>query len=205
MVVVQNYFLSAPYGRNWRYLFSSRHVPAWQIGLLVVGFFIGVWALFLWYFAVLSKRHSWILPVFAIGLGCPRWCQMLWATSNIGLYVPWAGGPAASAFAGRALWLWLGVLDALQGVGIGMILLQTLTRFHIAFTLVAGQVLGSIATVLARATAPNNVGPGDVFPDFSAGPGEGLSRPWFWIALLFQILLCGGFFLFFRKEQLSKP
>lgn len=42
---------------------------------------------------------------------------MLWGTSNIGAYVPWAGGGAASALVGRGLWLWLGVLDAIQGVG----------------------------------------------------------------------------------------
>jgi alpha-1,3-glucan synthase len=86
-----------------------------------------------------------------------------------------------------------------------MILLNTLTRFHIAFTLIAAQVLGSIATILARATAPNKIGPGDVFPDFSAGFSEGLSKAWFWIALLFQLSINVTCFLFFRKEQLSKP
>jgi alpha-1,3-glucan synthase len=205
MVVVQNYWLSAPYGRTWLYLWSSQHVPAWQIAILVAVFFLGVWAAFLYLFSVLSKRHSWILPIFAIGLGAPRWCQMLWATSNIGQYVPWAGGNAASAFAGRALWLWLGVLDALQGVGFGMILLNTLTRFHIAFTLIAAQVLGSIATIAARGSAPDKTGPGDVFPDFSASIGEGLSKAWFWIALLMQLSINVLCFFFFRKEQLSKP
>lgn len=42
---------------------------------------------------------------------------MLWSTSNIGAYLPWAGGPLASALVGRVLWLWLGVLDTVQGVG----------------------------------------------------------------------------------------
>ncbi len=204
-VVIQNYWLSAPYGRNWGYLWSSNHAQAWQIVLLVILFFVVVWAVFLWIFGILSKDHSWILPVFAIGLGAPRWCQLLWGTSNIGQYVPWAGGPVASALVGRSLWLWLGVLDAVQGVGFGMILLQTLTRIHIAFTLIAAQVLGSIATILARATAPNKLGPGDVFPDFSAGFGEGFTKAWFWVALLFQLTICVGFFTFFRKEQLSKP
>lgn len=202
---MQNYWLSAPYGRNWLYLWSSQHVPAWQIAILVAGFFIFVWAGLLWIFGILSKRHAWILPIFAIGLGAPRWCQMLWSTSNIGLYVPWAGGPIASAFAGRSLWLWLGVLDAFQGVGFGMILLNTLTRFHIAFTLLAAQVLGSVATILARATAPNAIGPGDVFPDFSAGVTEGLGRPWFWIGLACQLAINVMAFFFFRKEQLAKP
>lgn len=47
---------------------------------------------------------------------------MLWGTSSLALYIPWAGrgGP----YLGTTLWLWLGVLDAVQGVGLGMILLQ---------------------------------------------------------------------------------
>ena len=205
VVVIQNYWLSAPYGRNWLYLWSSQHVAAWQIAILVAVFFIGVWAAFLYVFAALSTRHSWVLPVFAMGLGAPRWAQMLWGTSNIGQYVPWAGGPVISAIAGRSLWLWLGVLDAVQGVGFGMILLQTLTRFHVLFTLIAAQVLGSIATIVARATAPDKIGPGDVFPDFSAGAMPGLGKAWFWVALLMNLAVPMGFFMFFRKEQLSKP
>ncbi len=205
VVVIQNYWLSAPYGRNWLYLWSSQHLPAWQTLILVFVFFVLVWAAILYVFSRLSTSHSWILPVFSMGLGAPRWAQIMWATSNIGAYVPWAGGPVASAIAGRALWLWLGVLDAVQGVGFGMILLQTLTRFHVLFTLIAAQVLGSIATILARATAPDKVGPGDVFPDFSAGPSEGLGKAWFWVGLLFQLAIPLGFFRFFRKEQLSKP
>ena len=35
----------------------------------------------------------------------------------MGQYLPWTTGPVASALAGRSLWLWLGVLDAVQGVG----------------------------------------------------------------------------------------
>lgn len=130
---------------------------------------------------------------------------MLWGTSGMGLWVPWAGeNPVAGALAGRALWLWLGVLDALQGVGFGMILLQTLTRFHIVFTLVAAQVLESIATILGRATAPDNDGPGTVFPNLVLGLG-GLTHPSFWVALGLQLVICVGFFKFFRKEQLQKP
>ena len=164
-----------------------------------------MWAALLWIFGILSRYHSWVIPVFAVGLGAPRWCQILWGTSNIGLHVPWAGGAVAGALAGRSLWLWLGVLDAFQGVGFGMILLQTLTRIHIACTLIAAQVLGSIATMLARATAPDSTGPGDVFPDFSAGVQQGLSKGWFWVGLMFQLVICVGLFAFFRKEQLTKP
>lgn len=132
---IQNLFLSAPYGRNWKYLWSSKHAPAWSIVLLIILFFIVIWAVILWYFSEQSTIHSWILPMFAVGLGAPRWCQILWSCSNIGMYLPWAGGPVASAILGRMLWLWLGVLDSLQGIGFGMILLQTLTRYHVTFTL----------------------------------------------------------------------
>ena len=86
-----------------------------------------------------------------------------------------------------------------------MILLNTVTRFHIAFALLAAQVIGSIGTILARATAPNKIGPGDVFPDFSGDILPALNKADFWVCLLFMIsinLLC---FMFFRKEQLQKP
>ena len=172
MVIIQNYWLSAPYSRNWTYLWSSTHVSQWEIALLVILFFVIVWAGILRLFAILSKSHSWILPVFAIGVGAPRWCQMFWGISNIGVYLPWAGGPEASALMGSSLWLWLWVLDSIRGAGLGMILLQTLTRMHVAFTLIGAQVLGSLATIAARATAPNNIGPGDVFPDFSSIPSN---------------------------------
>ncbi|KAL3424556.1 glycosyl transferase group 1 [Phlyctema vagabunda] len=205
-VILQNYFLSAPYGRNWGYLWSSRYASNWSVAIEVFIFFIGVWAAMLIFFGYLSKSHSWILPIFAIGLGAPRWAQMLWGTSGLGLWLPWfPGGPAAGALAGRAVWLWLGVLDSLQGVGFGMMLLQTLTRIHIAISLVVAQILGTLITMLAKATAPDKDGPGDVFPDFSAGVVDGLSKPWFWIALAAQLVIPIGFFKFFRKEQLSKP
>ncbi|KAI9835518.1 MAG: hypothetical protein M1819_001969 [Sarea resinae] len=203
-VFIQNYFLSAPFGRNWRYLWTTKHASQWQIFLLVILFFIGVWAAVLWILSTLSKSHSWILPVFAIGLGAPRWCQMLWGTSGVGAYLPWTGSAVASALIGRTLWLWLGILDSLQGVGFGMILLQTMTRFHITFTLIAAQVIGSVGTILARATAPDKVGPGSVFPNLALG-ASGLNSGVFWISLLFQLVICVGFFTFFRKEQLSKP
>ena len=106
-VIIQNFFLSAPYGRNWTcklsrwlgvlkpcvdhyftaVLWSSKHATAWQIVLLVILFFVIVWdgllgkstlcvvtdlkqlTVSLAVLSKLSKDHSWILPVFAIGLG----------------------------------------------------------------------------------------------------------------------------------------
>lgn len=86
-----------------------------------------------------------------------------------------------------------------------MILINTLTRFHIVFTLLAAQVIGSISTILARGTAPDKLGPGDVFPNFAAGVADGLSKASFWICLIFLLSINVLCFMFFRKEQLQKP
>lgn len=205
VVIIQNFFLSTLTGRNWAFLWSSGQAKIWQVVILVIVFFVVLWSAILYFFARLSASHSWILPLFAIGLGAPRWAQILWSCSNIGAYLPWAGSGVASALISRSLWLWLGVLDAIQGVGFGMILLQTLTRVHIAYTLIVAQVLGSLATIVARAAAPNKLGPGDVFPDFTRGAYPGVTKAWFWVGLACQLLICVGFFRYFRKEQLTKP
>lgn len=205
VAAIQNYFLSAPYGRSWSYLWSSAVAPAWSIAVLAVFFFVVVWAAILAVMAYLSNEHSWALPLFAIGLGAPRWAQLLWGTSGVGLYLPWVGSDLAGALLGRSLWLWLGVLDALQGVGFGMILLQTLGRFHVSWTVFGAQVIGSIGTIAARASAPDKIGPGPVFPNLALNLWEGLNNVWLWVPLLLQLLVCVGFFVFFRKEQLFKP
>jgi hypothetical protein len=133
---------------------------------------------------------------------------MLWGTSSLGLYVPWGGssGPYLSV----SLWLWLGVLDAIQGVGLGMILLQTLSRLHVCATLAFAQMIGSIVVIVARATSPNALGPGTVFPDAAKWtPSEGwaespIAYPLFWVALVCQIVIVVGYFWFYRKEQLGE-
>ncbi|GKT68656.1 alpha-glucan synthase [Colletotrichum tofieldiae] len=168
-VCIQNYFLSTLFGRSWFFLFSSQHVPIWSMVILALFFFIIVWALAIWALARASESHPWLFPMFAVGLGVPRWAQTWWGTSRIGVYMPWAGSVIAGTVLSRILWLWLGVLDGLQGAGIGMILMLTLTRVHVAAACAGAQVLGSIFTMLARATAPNKVGPSTVFPDISEG------------------------------------
>lgn len=204
-VVIQNFFLSTQYGRSWSFLFSSQHTSWWQIYCLVVFFFVGIWTCFMWCFSLLTHSHSWILPIFAIGLGAPRFLQLWWGTSNMGQHLGFAPfGYLGSAIFSRSLWLWLGVLDSVQGVGFGMILLGTLTRVHVAFTLIVTQVVGSATTAVARACAPNNSGPGPVFPDVIAGVGK-LVNPAFLLALTLNLVICLGFFKFFRKEQLTKP
>ncbi len=213
-----------PYGRNWSFLWSVP-IPTYQILLLVIAFFIGVWGALLGILTHFSKTHTWLLPVFAVGLGAPKWCQMMWGTSSLALYIPWAG--SGGPYLGLSLWLWLGVLDAIQGVGLGMILLQTLSRLHVCATLAFSQIIGSVCVMIARATAPNRIGPGSVFPDaakwdfdeglkglstiypteLSVDPfhtGSPMAEPVFWIALICQLIIVIGYFWFYRKEQLCK-
>ncbi|KAF3763907.1 family 5 glycosyltransferase [Cryphonectria parasitica EP155] len=204
-VVIQNYFLSAVYGRNWFFLFSSSALPIWGAVLLALGFFVFMWAILLFILARLSRGHPWLFPMFAVGLGAPRWAQTFWGISRIGLWLPWAGSALASAVVSRLLWLWLGLLDGIQGAGIGMILMLTLTRVHVAAAIVGAQVLGSIATIAARASAPDKLGPGPVFPDLSKGAGAVVGSAWFWVVLGLNLGICFGYFKFFRKEQVSKP
>lgn len=119
--------------------------------MLVIVFFVGVWIVFLYAFSRLSESHSWILPVFAMGLGAPRWAQILWSISNMGQYLPWTAGPVASGLAGRSLWLWLGVLDAVQGVG-------KCQRFHSCISAVSTlytQPFGEVGS--RRLTYPNRI------------------------------------------------
>ncbi|KAL3474030.1 hypothetical protein BJX99DRAFT_232288 [Aspergillus californicus] len=204
MVIIQNWFLAAAVGRNWSFLWSSSHAKTWQIVVLVVGFFIILWVALMLLFRFLAKEHSWILPVFGLSVGAPRWAQTWWGTSNIGYYLPWAGGLTSGAIASRCLWLWLGLLDEIQQVGLGMILLQTLTRVHVCFVLIAAQALGSIATICARGFAPNNLGPAGISPDVGTSVDK-VGNAWFWIALFFQLLASFGFLLFYRREQLNRP
>ncbi|KAJ3541757.1 hypothetical protein NM688_g6042 [Phlebia brevispora] len=206
--ILRDYWLSGPYGRNWSFLWNVP-IPKWQILLLIIAFFIFVWAIMLGILTWFSKTHTWLLPVFAVGLGAPRWCQMLWGTSSLALYIPWAGH--AGPYLGISLWLWLGVLDAIQGVGLGMILLQTLSRLHVCATLAFAQIIGSVCVMVARATAPNKVGPESVFPDaaswdFQDGlKGSPMASAPFWVAMICQIIIVIGYFWFYRKEQLARP
>lgn len=63
--------------------------------------------------------------------------------------------------------------------------------------------------MVARATAPNRIGPGTVFPDaakwdISEGlAGSPIALPLFWVALVCQLIIVFGYFWFYRKEQLG--
>ncbi|KAL7416221.1 putative alpha-1,3-glucan synthase [Mrakia frigida] len=208
--VLRDFWLSPPYGRNWSYLWKNPAIPVWATAILVIVFFVFVWGGILAVLTRFAKVHSWLLPIVAIGLGAPRWCQMFWGTSGIALNMAWAGkiGP----FLGSALWLYLGVLDNIQGVGLGMLLLQTLSRFHVCAAIFFCQCLGAIVVVIARAASPGRLGPGTVFPNFALWDLaiDGMAQiplrfPLFWICLLSQISIVVGYLWLFRKEQLTKP
>jgi alpha-1,3-glucan synthase len=76
-----------------------------------------------------------------------------------------------------------------------MVLLRTLTRVQIAFTLISTQVLGSVTTIVARSVEPNKLGLGDVFPYFRRGAYPGVMRVWFWVGLVLELCICVGVFL----------
>ena len=67
--------LIQPYGRNWAFLWSSP-IPKVAILALIIVFFVIVWALLIGILTYFAKVHTWLLPVFAVGLGAPRWCQV---------------------------------------------------------------------------------------------------------------------------------
>ncbi|KAJ4474841.1 modular protein with glycoside hydrolase family 13 and glycosyltransferase family 5 domains [Lentinula aciculospora] len=207
--VLRDYWLSGPYGLNWTYLWNV-NMPKLHIFILILAFFVGVWAVMLAVLSHFSKTHTWLLPVFAVGLGAPRWCQMLWGTSSLATYVPWGGN--AGPYLSVGLWLWLGVLDAVQGVGLGMILLQTLSRLHVTATLAFSQIIGSAVVMIARATSPDGVGPGPVFPNLGTWDpvtdglkGSPIVEPMFWVALGCQLIIVAGYFWFYRREELARP
>ena len=63
--------------------------------------------------------------------------------------------------------------------------------------------------MVARATAPDRIGPGSVFPDVGIWDlrdglsGSPMASFPFWIALLCQLIIVIGYFWFYRKEQLG--
>lgn len=83
--------------------------------------------------------------------------------------------------------------------------MQTLTRLNIAFAMIGAQVLGSIASIIARASALPPSGLGSLFPNLAVEGLHGLRSAWFWVCLSLQLSICVGFLKFFRKEQPQKP
>jgi hypothetical protein len=87
---------------------------------------------------------------------------------------------------------------------------QTLSRLHVCATLAFSQVIGAVCVMIARATAPNRIGPESVFPDagtwdFGKGlAGSPMASAPFWIALTSQLIIVVGYFWFYRKEQLGE-
>ena len=93
---------------------------------------------------------------------------------------------------------------------IHIVISQTLSRLHVCATLAFSQIIGSICVMVARATAPNRIGPSSVFPDagtwdFQNGlKGSPMASAPFWIALASQLIIVVGYFWFYRREQLCK-
>ncbi len=67
-------------------------------------------------------------------------------------------------------------------------------------------IVVALVKMLAKTTAPARTGTGEVFPGLSEGLDVVLHETyWFQTALLAQLVIQIGFFMFFRKGQLSKP
>jgi alpha-1,3-glucan synthase len=72
--------------------------------------------------------------------------------------------------------------------------------------LTASQILKATVTLKAKASPPNKDGPGGfVFPELAAGLVAGLTQAWFRVALVCQVVISVGLFLFLWMEQMSKP
>lgn len=202
--ILSNFWLALPYGRSWTYLWESRQLPTWGVILLILFFFIVVWILILLVIHYFTRTHTWAPVLFALGVIAPRYFAEFWAVSTIGMYLPWAPSARASAVLSRSLWLWLTVLDSVQGAGIGIMLLSVTIRDHLAFTLICAQILGSLTTILAKAI---NIPFSEYLVSFSAwnitqGPGP-FAKPFFWICMACQIAIPVGYFILFRKSQLA--
>ncbi len=54
-------------------------------------------------------------------------------------------------------------------MGLGLMLLTTLTRQHVLAVLIGAQVVSSVFTMLAKTASPDAMSPHTTFPDFSQG------------------------------------
>lgn len=199
------FWLSGLYGRNWSFLWTQPLSPFATLGMVL--FFYGpLWGGLLWVLSKYSSRHSWFVCVFAVGLISPRWAQIMWSTSSLGTSLAWASN--AGAYLSLGLFLWLALLDSIQQIGLSMMLLQTLTRIHVAGCLVCIQVLGSFAYMMSRLSP---LRPFDIFPNVGLwdwnDDAENLFTTWifFWSVLVCQVVGSLGYLFWFRQEQLARP
>ncbi len=58
------------------FIWSFNNVPSWAVVIGAVIFFLGVTPWMLGVLQHFSKKHTWCLPIFSLGLLCPRWCQV---------------------------------------------------------------------------------------------------------------------------------
>ncbi|EPX72019.1 alpha-1,3-glucan synthase [Schizosaccharomyces octosporus yFS286] len=207
MVINQNFWMSSLISHGWRFFWNSELTVLWKVIVMMICFLVFLWVGLLALLGKLSNTHTWLIPVLGLGFGGIKWLHVFWGTSNIGFFLPWAG--ISGAYLGRALWLWLGVLDSIQGIGCGLILLQTLSRRHVTNTLLIAQVIGASVTLLASAISPTKTGPGNVFPDITAYTTvdgvKPIANAAFWICLCVNVILCGVYLKCFHKENINRP
>jgi alpha-1,3-glucan synthase len=118
-----------------------------------VGAFLILLPTFLALLYYLSRTHTWALPMFSAGhsLDGARPSGPLLALART------CSGLVQLGHTSRLLFgFGLGVLDGIQGVGIGIMLLQTLSRVHVAAALFALQIVGSTTILIAHACAPHS-------------------------------------------------
>lgn len=214
------------------FLFCSQHLPDHVTGLLIVCFTVGF--VFITRMAATHSRShgQWVLPIFSFASSLPiqpRWAQLFWSVSRTGLSLPWVQlpyflsgrillhySPFLSAVLSRSLWLYLGILDLLVGLGSGLALMQALPREHVLFVSNLGQVLGAIgmmaarATILQPGTEPEAATQGlkvlpQMFPDISKELTHGQGYMILCLVMGIQISIGTGWIWWFRQAQLQKP
>lgn len=231
----QSFWLSAPLiSRSWMFLFSSQHLPD-HVTLILIASFVTAFICVTQRAAIYSGSHGqWVLPIFSFGASLtihPRWAQTFWSISRTGLSLPWAQlpyvfrgrlllsySPFLSALLGRSLWLHLGMLDLLVGLGSGLALMQALPRQHVLFVSTVGQVLGAVgmmvarATILQHGTEPGAAAAGleivrQMFPDISQGllSESGYASGIFCLVISTHMGIAVGWLWWFRSAQLQKP
>ncbi|CAB40008.1 spore wall alpha-1,4-glucan synthase, meiotic Mok14 [Schizosaccharomyces pombe] len=206
-VINQNFWMSTLISQAWRFFWGSKLTKLWKIVVMTVSFLVGAWLIIFYVLRKLSNKHTWMVPVLGLGFGAIKWMHVFWGTSNVGIFLPWAG--IAGPYLSRALWLWLGILDSIQGIGNGLILLQTLSRRHVTNTLMISQLAGSATSILARFVSPTKTGPANVFPDLTGYTPVDRAKPVanapFWICLILNVALCIMYLRCYHRENISRP
>ncbi|EEB07932.1 alpha-1,3-glucan synthase Mok12 [Schizosaccharomyces japonicus yFS275] len=200
--ILNNFWLAIPYGQAWRFFWNTTYTSFGSIIILLMIYLLVIWVIVFVILRFVAKDNSWFPVIFGLGFLCPRWCLEFWSSSGLGLNLPWAG--KASPIFTKCVWLTLNLYDNLQGIGLGMMLLQTLARDHVAFTLMLAQFFSSLTIMVSKPILPVT---DRVFPLFSSwNPADGsgpLRSPCFYLALICQLIGVFGLLYYYRKCQLA--